>query len=452
MKIISREELKKVAVARLKNPYVDLLPFILGIGGPVVNYNNLILEKREVIMYALKVTGCEETGFIGYSEHMSGSAGSLISGMASARATKNVTPTINNIKEYTKGELVVTNKRIVFIAPKHTFEYHISKVTACSVLSKDSFMIQLDNVSETFFTCKEVNEYVVSVVNYAASAYVNEIDLYSEYIEKENNIPVSDFNTYVQLENEVLKICNRKKMIRKVIWGGVICYIIGCVCMLSNIFMESAKEKAEYEAQVEAAKKSYTIEELLLLEDHPRMGDLTSSCEEYYANIKGDDAQLLTSDKYSNMDWSRDSHLGGEHAIYFIQDDTDEEYLDNVEINIKDGDIEGGMNLDKAVEIIKSYLPAGFEKYYSFVRAYSYETKGVGKRYIYSMSINEEGRTYRNSTKIPYSNNISVYITHSTDEKTWRLIGNKAYKDNSISWINKHTEPWEVNWNEVESE
>ena len=63
----------------------------------------------------------------------------------------------------------------------------------------------------------------------------------------------------------------------------------------------------------------------------------------------------------------------------------------------------------------------------------------------YSCRLNEAGVEYHNNGHSEYSYYYYFRITHYIDLNQWSIItGYAAYGDKDLSWIEKYTDPWEI--------
>lgn len=101
------------------------------------------------------------------------------------------------------------------------------------------------------------------------------------------------------------------------------------------------------------------------------------------------------------------------------------------------------MNLDKAVEIVLSYLPDDFLKYYNLNSAYSYEENGA-TIYTYDCSLSEEGLKYSvNNKEKQYMSDYFFRIYHFKDTNQWKIeTGYYGRKDSE--WIQKNAKKWDI--------
>lgn len=179
---LSRHDMKEIAVANKLSIYSDVLPYHLRIGFPIVNYNNIILRPDEFILYATPAyTWKEKERVVGYEGGAYGASVRIFRGFWLHRSARRGVPIRKNIREFTKGDLIITNQRIVFLAPTNAFELNVEKISSCQPIAKDALVFQYGNTTKNIYVEKtELLKYVYGCANASISSALKGYDLYEE--------------------------------------------------------------------------------------------------------------------------------------------------------------------------------------------------------------------------------------------------------------------------------
>lgn len=114
-----------------ENYYTDILPFMLGLGIPTVEYDGLFTQPNETIVYVVNgVTFEDKVEFVGNSGGYSGVNVRIAKGLTVHTGGGKGQPIKDVIRDEDYGDYVVTNKRIVFISDYNSFEIPLDKITA----------------------------------------------------------------------------------------------------------------------------------------------------------------------------------------------------------------------------------------------------------------------------------------------------------------------------------
>ena len=134
-------------------------------------------------------------------------------------------------------------------------------------------------------------------------------------------------------------------------------------------------------------------------------------------------------------------------VVAYIKDPSYGKYLGEVQINIVEKSFAQNMNLDKALSLIKDYLPENFSTYYKKDAAFIKQWNDI-ITYSYGTRLSKKGENVR-ATSNPYMPYFySFYIKHDTQNNTWEISTDySAYAGASVEWYNRYKK-WNVNLNE----
>ena len=124
----SNESVEQAIKANKYNPYADVLPFALNICYPRINYQGLILQNEEFIIYVAPVElFADKEKIVNYVGRSSGFSFRIAKGVSYRVGGGKGTPVRQNVRDFTSGDLVITNHRVIFIAQKNGFELRLKR-------------------------------------------------------------------------------------------------------------------------------------------------------------------------------------------------------------------------------------------------------------------------------------------------------------------------------------
>lgn len=113
---------------------------------PVVHTDKLALQPDEVCHYYTNATRLiTKNRVIGYSGGSGGASFRIAKGVTLRTGSYKGTPIRGDVTEESPGQLFITNKRLIFVAPKNNFQTMLDKITAIELYS-DGISLQ-DNKS-----------------------------------------------------------------------------------------------------------------------------------------------------------------------------------------------------------------------------------------------------------------------------------------------------------------
>lgn len=169
------------------NPYVDITPYELKIGFPIVNYNCFFPHRGEVVIYAVpSATFKDKEQVAGYTGTSAGASVRVAKGVTVRTGRSGGQPIRNTVRKCNIGDLIVTNKRVVFIGKDDSFDFALDKITAIKPLSKETFIIQSGRNSKNIFVDSKAVIYAAGFVNYAITLHKDGIDINAEIQQAED--------------------------------------------------------------------------------------------------------------------------------------------------------------------------------------------------------------------------------------------------------------------------
>ncbi len=200
-KIENAEKLLKIAKANRVNPYVDVTPFVLDFCVPFVDYDGFFCVKDEIIVYACPANVFKDKEqVVSYRGRSTGSSVRITRGWYMRRGRSDSSAIRTEIRKYYNGDLIITNKRIVFIGKDESFECGVEKIGAIKLLSKGSFVLQFGRISKNICVDNNITEYAYGLINYVVNAHRDGEDV-CQMVEK----------SYADMTGEQKALCERVK-------------------------------------------------------------------------------------------------------------------------------------------------------------------------------------------------------------------------------------------------
>lgn len=150
------------------NPYVDITPYELKVGFPVVKYNGFFPQADEIIIYAVPcATFKDKEQVVGYTGKSAGASVRVAKGLTVRTGSSGGQPIRDMVRKHSVGDLIITNKRVVFIGKDDNFDFSVNKISAIKPLSKETFLIQSGRSSKNIYVDSGAVIYTAGFVNYA---------------------------------------------------------------------------------------------------------------------------------------------------------------------------------------------------------------------------------------------------------------------------------------------
>lgn len=443
--MIDNDTLYRIANANYSNPYADVIPFALGVGYPIVRYNGFMLQNQEVILYVAPASVYnDKEKVVGYTGSSAGVSVRVAKGVSVRTGGSKSKAVRNNVREYTDGDLIITNKRVVFTASKNSFEMKINKITATKILTRESFILQAGNTAKNLYLNEALNFYVCAMINHATDSFAQGIDMYEECNIVQNNMSIEHQQLCINTRQQIstLKIAKKKKtttVLPKVF--GIVMSILFVIIIVALVIPKNANSTSDSEQEI--VLSHYSDKELVLMDNHPRIFDDLASVESYIKQLN--DARVNVVYTQEGKTQTTDGKKPYKKAVItYDRHSSNHDYVGCFTIDIKDSDYSRDMTVETAVEVALTYLPQNFKDLYKCDSAYIRETDNA-VIYTYAMRLNENGIEYHNNGNKQYSNYLSLYIIDYTDSNRWVIESDyAAYGNKDKGWIEKYATPWDI--------
>lgn len=443
---ISKETLQKIAAANQANPYADITPYETGVGMPIVHYSGFFAQPGECIIYAAPAqTFKDKNQVVGYTGKSAGASFRVAKGVTVRTGSSGGKPIRGTVRDHNYGDLIITNKRVVFIGKDDSFDFPIEKVSAVKILDRQSFVLQSGRTAKNVAMDSAIVAYAAGFISYVQKEVAAGVDVYQ--------------NHQVTLTPEQLAYCDtvrqectkvrlpKKKTKNGCLWTVVkvlfaLVILVAAIGIIGSII--GGNDDSPGGSQPSGAITNYTASELVALEGHPRIFDGYAEAQAFYNGIG--DSRIAVTDitKKSSMEMALETVYSDEIVLYMTQHSTNEEYIGTIEINIFNADFAADMTVEGAADIAVSYLPIDFFEYYVSDASYVYENDGT-KIYTYSCRLTDEGVEHHNSIAPQYSYYYYIKIVEYADGEHWKIsTGYSAYGDKDKGWIEKYAEPWDA--------
>ncbi|MBR5130698.1 MAG: hypothetical protein IKV03_05700 [Alphaproteobacteria bacterium] len=504
---LTEDDVLEVVKVNKANEYADILPFILNMGFPEIYYDGFALQKREFIVYASKIfIYNDKEKIVRYSGGYAGTSVRIAKGLTIHQGARKGTPIRENVREFIDGDLIITNKRVVFVAEKGNFEFKVDKLTACKISAKNSFILQSGNKSKNIVADENVIKYIVAFINTILSSYVDEVDMYDEYLDSQKLITPELQQAYDDAKKEIRLLIESKNIKTNTTTKFTFLrYFIGFIMMLSvpmfistneasvisgicygilgflitpignkqlfgkkrfilaiiffilfglytgihqgKIKTKETKQIENIDTIKEVSKKQLHISEIINIENHPKIGDSFDSVVNFKKKINDDRIKALEVEEKARIDWSLTKETDDTNILYLEKDPTHGKFLGAVEIKIYNKEFANTLDVNKALDILRTYLPVDFSKHYKKDTAYIIDNN-VFTKYVYSVRLNKDGIDFHNNKKAHYSYYMALYIQYNKDNGYWKIYTNySAFGDKDLGWIEQYAQPWNINLN-----
>lgn len=442
------EEIKiKIANANRANPYVDITPYELGITFPFVNYIGFHPDIDEILIYATPAATFKDkeqiVGYTGKSAGVSVRVAKWVtvrSGGTGSRAVR------DTVRQSNMGDLLITNKRIMFVGKDDSFEFQVSKISTVKLLDTNSFVIQSGRSSKNVWLDTALVAYAHGLINYAINQNAQGVDVPASIKVDQSKITQEQIDLCNQVRNDcsMMKVPKSQKK-QGCLWGVVkFLWILVAVVAIGGIIAVIVANNSGSNNNSSINVPQYTLNEVLALDNHPNIYDSYESTKAFYDGIGA--VKVLTIQQHSQIERGLKKVTDDETLLYFIQHSTYKDYTGTVQINLYDESVSADMTVDKAAKFLVSYLPDNFFECYSKNSSYKY-TNNNCTVYVYSCRFNDTGVAYHNDGNNQYSYYYSFKIIHFEDTNQWKLQTDyAAYGDKSLDWIQKYADEWNVDF------
>ena len=312
--------LLKILKANRANPYVDITPYELQMGFPIVSYPNFFPQMEEVVVYATPAnTFTDKEQIIGYTGKSAGVSVRVAKGMSLRTGGSRGKPIRSDVRKYHFGDLIVTNKRILFIGKDDSFEFAVKKVSAIKILDGTSFVIQSGKFSKNMSLHESLVMYAYDFINYVVSEYNKGVDIYHYIINSQSQLTSEQVTTCNQIRQEAM---NLKPSIGETVKKKskfLIFIILELIVLAISIrFVSNMSEPSNGSIGISSQNiVSHGDAELLELENHPRIYDDYEGCKSFYSEIDTEKVKVLDIASYSSLQEKLASFTDDKVVLYY---------------------------------------------------------------------------------------------------------------------------------------
>lgn len=442
MDFIDEETILKIAKANRLNPYVDITPYELKMGLPFATYNNFYPAEDEVIVYATPAfTFNDKEKVVGYTGRTAGVSVRVAKGVSVRTGGSGGRAIRQNVRETSNGDLIITNKRIVFSGIDDNFDINAKKISVIKPIDRHSFLIQAGRTVKKIIVDEALIIYTMSCISFVTQYSGSEKDLYNEVIEDRNHYTSEQLDLIKQTKeqadsiiakNEEINNATTKKSNNKKYWLIALA-IIFVIAIISSMGGNKNVTK-------------YTDREIINLNGHPKLYDTYDYAKNFYQNVDKNKVLIYNVPSGGSSYWSQQE----KRLIYMESDSYSAKHIDEINLNLEYADFSNSLTLDEVVEITKEYLPLDtFKEYYKVKRKFIYESSDV-KTYHYAWELAEKGIEYHNNGHQELNKDIGFTIIHNTRNNTYNVKINifaddiSAVASSSNEWIEQNTEKWDI--------
>lgn len=452
---VSIETKEKIKLINDANPYIDITPYELGLGYPFVNYEGLVLKPNEAMIFAVEANSVsEKQEIVGYEGSISGREYQYSEHRSSIRGKTRSKAIRGRVKYVYDGELIITNKRIVFIGNEDSFQFDIEDISSYKIMSDDSFIIQSGDMFRKITLDKELFEYTTDFIRQAINANEDGIDIYQDIVEADRNMSIENRKLIERISYEVKNL----KIYRPIPIAKIMLPIIIVMILIKIIFPSITTEQGNIESkhldneENSILETSQTLEtpnsetnydnqlEFLKKEDHPIIFDDIKKVKSYYANVR--DKKITVIDKTkstgSRNPWEN------ECSLYLVED---KGLLNSIHINLFDPKLSDKTSVDDVMSLAVEYLPENFLKSYEVDRAYKYENSDK-TGYSCFMKLKS---TEKSKEEQKYPKYYSINMENLNGTNKWMIeTDDERISAESLEWASKFADEWKIDLSKYE--
>lgn len=440
--------LRKIAEVNRADPYVDVTPYELGIGFPIVRYPGFFTQPDECIIFAAPAqTFKDKNQVVGYTGRSGGASFRVAKGVTIRTGSSGGRPIRGTVRDRSFGDLIITNKRVSFIGKDDSFEYPMDKLSAIKILDRQSFVLQSGRASKNVAMDEVVVAYAASFITYVQKAIAEGKDVFQEHQVTLTEAQLAHCEE-VRMQSETVRLPKQQGRtgclwtIVKVLLGFLVLVLV--ISVIAGIGMVIKQKGTDPAGGEEGTVTALTAEELVLAEGHPRIFDSYAEAEAFYTSLGDSRVAVTDAAGKASKERSLESVFDDDVVLYLVRDSSSKEYIGTIEVNIFDPEFASNMSVEQATDIVEAYLPIDFFDYYGTDSSYQYESDGT-RVYTYSCRLNDAGVAYHDSAAPQYSYYYNFKIYEYADGEHWKIqTGYGAYGDKDLGWIEKYAEPWDV--------
>lgn len=437
-----------IASANAANPYVDITPYELEIGFPFVSYDGFFPQPNEILIYAAPAsTFVDKEKVIGHTGRTAGVSFRVAKGVSLRTGGFGGQPIRKNIRDFKDGDLLITNKRILFTGKDDRFEILISKLSTIKLLDSNSFVLQSGKTSKNVYLNSVLLDYAVGFINYVVTESASNTNLYDVIRNHQGQITREQLDLCEEIRQDAARaslVATKKgKKKHNHFWGIILCVMFFMI-LIGLLTSEGQKLRASSTAP-SSSQSAYDELELLTLENHPLIYSDFSSAQNFYALAGDKRVKVVSSDEYSALQRKIKEPSNDEVLLYLVGLPQNDNFIGELHINLFKPDFI--TSAEEVMALAASYLPPEFLTCYRKDSSYQHGNGDV-TIYVYSCRLNEKGIEVHNNEHHEYSAYYSVKITHYNETDLWKIKTDySAYGGQSLEWINNYSTPWDVDLN-----
>ena len=235
-KVDNAYKLLKIAQANRVNPYADITPMELGFGFPFVEYDGFFCSPNELIVFACPANVFKDKEqVVGYQSKSTGASVRVAKGLYMRSGGSTSSAIRAEVRKYYDGDLIITNKRVVFIGKDESFECPVEKITATKLLSRNSFVLQYGAKSKNIGVDVSITDYAYGMINYVVKGYQSGEDVFNGIKESQRDMTADQLALCERIRKETEQMETPKAKAPKgcliFLCGLVALIVIGCICI-----------------------------------------------------------------------------------------------------------------------------------------------------------------------------------------------------------------------------
>lgn len=445
---------QKIQLHNHKNPYVDITPYELQIGVPVVNYTGFFPQAKEIIVYvAPAYTFKDKEQVVGYTGKSSGVSVRVAKGLTYRTGGSGGHAIRDNVRKYNAGDLIITNKRVVFIGKDDSFEFAVNKISAVKPLTQESFVIQSGKSFKNILVDSSLTIYASGFINYVVTGYNTNLDIVAEYKQANDEMTDEQRNLCSQIKQEVLATTYHEPKPQKKKWGyftkfmfGVMCFFLAILVGVISfaIYIGISGNNIDSNGNI-VATQSYSDKEILYMENHPKAFENFEETNDFYSTISSKKARIYNTYKNGSSSTKEEKYL-----LYIDNGASRNDNVADIRINLGLSEEFEDITLDEVIKLAVSYLPMDImNEYYNVNRVFMYGNEEK-MSYHYSWRLNDKGIDYHNNGHYELYKDYGFVIVHDITNNTYTIKIDLWARDTTMSghddeWIKKNTDVWNIN-------
>ncbi len=448
---LNKEQLIKIARFNKAAIYTDIIPFELKVGLPRVNYYGFFAQPGECLIFAAPASTFEDKNrVVGYTGRSAGASFRVAKGVSVRTGSSGSRAIRSDIRNFYNGDLLVTNKRVIFTGKDDSFECAIDKITTATILTADSFVLQFGSRSKNITVDQAVLTVAYSSITYARDSFIEGFDMYTDH---QRPLTPDQLALCDEVRQKVAKIripknkSTQHQRLRAARLFALVAITISVIGIIILSYLTPNNTPSDSQVSSNTVVKgitNYSTLELLTLDDHPKIYDSFEDVVNYYNDIGDQRITILQGSKDAALKRASKQPYDADTVLYMTTLSDNDNYISKLEIIVNDHGFAMDMSVDKTVDIISTYLPDNFFNFYYSDASYTWSQSNQ-RTYTRSYRLNADGLNYRNTQAPHYSNYYYLRIVEYDNGARWEIqTGHAAYGDKGLDWINTYATPWDA--------